>query len=55
MMPDLCNRRLRDEWHKYRDSVLAFASTRKAKCNDLMQILEAMDDLDEGMVLFHLT
>jgi hypothetical protein len=54
-MPDLCNRRLRDEWHKCRDSVLALASTRKAKSNDLMQILEAMDDLNEGMVLFHLT
>jgi hypothetical protein len=55
MMPDLYNRRLRDEWHPCRDSVLALASTRKAKSNDLMQILEVMYDLNEGMVLIHLT
>jgi len=46
IVPECC--RLRDEWPKYRDHVLAAASARSARSTDMHTLLQATDDFSEG-------
>ncbi len=49
-MPGVCNRNLRDEWHKQRDQILTLASAKRNKNVELATLLSSCDDHDEGDV-----